>query len=358
MPGMISSSTAPPHSSPRADPDPKQPELPTADSRGLARFRSGWLGERPLVGIDIGTAAIKLIELRRGRGGIALGKIAISGTPGEALSGGALTNSIAAAGALREALRANRVRCRRAALAVGGPKARAQCEAVPAESFESEEALRAYVERTAASQIDSDVEFAALDYQTVAAPSGGPGTVMWASSGGAEVDWARQAAALAGCVAALVEPRACSLVNAYLFNHQPEDGRASLLLHAGARWLTLALVLNGRLLYSRDVPLARDGEAEGPPAAESILGALRPHLHALAGRAAPSKIALLVMSGAPRADQCGERIHRETGLMVQQMEPFRRIKHPVDGPEGELVRESGPLFSVAVGLALRRFEKL
>lgn len=354
---MFSKATSPPSNSSTDGPGAKQPELSRADSRGLARFRPGWIGERTLVGIDIGTAAIKLVELRRSGGSIALSKIAIGDTPGEALSGGALTNSIAAAGALREVLRAHRVRCRRAALAVGGPKARAQCEAVPAESFESEEALRAYVERTAASEIDSDVDFAALDYQTVAAPDGGPGTVMWACSGGAEVDWARQAAALAGRVPELVEPRACSLVNAYVFNHQPEDGRASLLLHAGASWLTLALVLDGLPLYSRDVPLPQAGGGEGPDAA-SILGALRPHLHALAGRAAPSKIDLLVMSGAARADQWGEEIHRDTGLMVQQMEPFRRIKHPADGPDGELVREWGPLFSVAAGLALRRFEKL
>lgn len=354
---MFSNSTPPPHSSPIGDPDSKQSTVSTADSRGLARFRPGWFGERTLVGIDIGTAAIKLVELRRSGSCIALSKIAIAETPGEALSGGALTNSIAAAGALRETLRAHRFRCRRAALAVGGTKARAQCEAVPAEPFESEEALRTYVERTAASQIDSDVDFAALDYQTVAAPSGGRGTVMWASSGGAEVDWARQAAALAGRVPVLVEPRACSLVNAYLFNHQPEDGRASLLLHAGARWLTLALVLDGLLLYSRDVPLPQARAVEGPDAA-SVLGALRPHLHALAGRSAPAKIELLVMSGAARADHCGEEIHRDSGLMVQQMEPFRRIKHPAEGPDGELVREWGPLFSVAVGLALRRFEKL
>jgi hypothetical protein len=122
--------------------------------------------------------------------------------------------------------------------------------------------MRAYVERTASSQIDSDVDFAALDYHTVAAPSGGPGTVLWASSGGAEVDWARQAAALAGRVPVLVEPRACSLANAYVFNHEPEDGRASLLLHSGARWLTLALVLDGLLLYSRDVATVKQHQEE------------------------------------------------------------------------------------------------
>jgi type IV pilus assembly protein PilM len=354
---MFSSST-PPRSVPTDDPDSKDPSRSAEASEGLARWRTGWFRGPPLLGMDIGTAAIKLVELRRSRGSIALGKIAIAETPGEALSGGALTNSIAAAGALREALRAHRIRCRRAALAVGGAKARAQCEAVPAESFESEEAMRAYVERTASSQIDSDVDFAALDYHTVAAPSGGPGTVVWACSGGAEVDWARQAAALAGRVPVLVEPRACSLANAYVFNHEPEDGRASLLLHSGARWLTLALVLDGLLLYSRDVPLPDTGGAEGLPDAAMILGALRPHLHAIAGRAAPAKIDRLVMSGAARADQSGEAIHRDTGLMVQQMEPFRRISHPAAGPDGEMVREWAPVFSVAAGLALRGFEDL
>ena len=122
--------------------------------------------------------------------------------------------------------------------------------------------------------------------------------------------------------------------------------------------MALALVRDGLLLYSRDVPLAQDGGMQGSPNAALILGALRPHLHELAGRAAPTKIDILVMSGTARTDQCGEGIHRDTGLMVQQMEPFRRIKHAADGPDGELVREWGPLFSVAVGLALRRFEEL
>ena len=97
---------------------------------------------------------------------------------------------------------------------------------------------------------------------------------------------------------------------------------------------------------------------QGSPNASVILGALRPHLLGLAARAAPAKLEILVMSGTARADQHGEGIHRDTGLMVQQMEPFRRIQHAAEGPDGELVREWGPLFSVAVGLALRRFEEL
>ena len=355
---MISSSNTPPVTLSTDDACSSKINLFAKFSRSLETLRPSWFREPPLLGIDIGTAAIKLVELRRNQGSISLGKIAITQTPGEALSGGALTNSIAAAGALRGVLRAQHVRCRRAALAVGGAKARAQCEAVPAESFESEEALWAFVERTVWSQIETDVDFAALDYQTVASSGGGAGAVMWAGSGGAEVDWARQAAVLAGRIPVLIEPRACSLANVYLFNHQPEDGRASLLLHTGARWMTLALVRDGLLLYSRDVPLAQDGGTQGSPNAPVILGALRPYLHELAGRAAPAKIDNLVMSGTARADQCGEGIHRDTGLMVQQMEPFRRIKDAADSPDGALVREWGPLFSVAVGLALRRFEDL
>lgn len=287
-----------------------------------------------------------------------MNRIALAATPAEALSRGVLTNSIAAAGALKEAFTLHRVRCRRAALAVAGAKARAQCELLPAEFCESDQALRAYVERTASSQIASEFELAALDYQTVELPNGGPGTVVWASSGAAEVDWARQAAALAGRVPTLVEPRVCSLVNAYVFNHQPEDAELSLLLHAGARWLTIALVRGGLPLYSRDLPLAHPGGADGAPDAASILGALRPRMHELAGRVSPAKIGRVLLSGAARADQAGERIHRETGLPVQQMEPFRRIGHAPNGPEARLVREWGPLFSVAVGLALRAFEDL
>jgi hypothetical protein len=111
-------------------------------------------------------------------------------------------------------------------------------------------------------------------------------------------------------------------------------------------------------LYSRDVPLPQAGGADGAPDAAAILGALRPRLHEIAGRAAPAKIERLVLSGAARADQAGEKIHRDTGLWVQQMEPFRRIAHSPSSPEGKLVREWGHLFSVAVGLALRGFEDL
>ena len=355
---MFSWSTLPPALTAAELPKPDSPIPSPRAPRGVAGFRPGWLRQRPLLGIDIGTAAIKLVELRRRRGSVNLHKIALVGTPAEALSAGVLTNSIAAAGALREALQTHRIRCRQAALSVGGVKARAQCEALPEECCEPEEALRAYVERTALSQIASDFEGATLDYQTVALPNGGPGTVLWASSGAAEVDWVRQAAALAGRVPAVVEPQACSLVNAYVFNHQPEAGDASLLLHAGARWLTIALVRGGLPLYSRDVPLPQAGGADGAPDAAAILGALRPRLHEIAGRAAPAKIERLVLSGAARADQAGEKIHRDTGLWVQQIEPFRRIAHSPSSREGKLVREWGHLFSVAVGLALRGFEDL
>lgn len=336
----------------------KQQQCAPAPACGLLSFRRRRSRARPLLGIDIGTAAIKLVELRRRGAKLVLNKIALASTPPAAVTNGALTDSIAVSETLRKIFRTSRIHHSQAALSVGGEKSRAQCEVLPAEAAESAEALRAYVDRTASSQVSFSLELAAVDYQTVLAPNGEPGTVCWASSGAAEVDWARQAAALAGSSPVVVEPRACSLVNAYQFNHEPEAGSVALLLHAGARWLVIALVRDGLLLYSRDVPLPEPGASVDPPDAAAILGALRPRLHEITRRSAPARIERLVLSGSARVEREGQEIGRETGLPVEQMEPFRRIGHSLSETQSELIREWGPLFSIAAGLALRGFEEL
>jgi Tfp pilus assembly PilM family ATPase len=53
-----------------------------------------------------------------------------------------------------------------------------------------------------------------------------------------------------------------------------------------------------------------------------------------------------------------EALRQEFSLPVDLLNPFQRITPPASGPGAELIEKNAGQLAVAVGLALRSFEKL
>ena len=312
---------------------------------------------RPIVGLDIGSSMIKAVVLERRKGEIAVRRIAYAGTPREALTHGELTDSVAVSEQIRLLFKEHRIRTRKVALATSGERTLCQTERL---GWESQEERLALVEQSVASTISYPIGGAAIAFEEVERAGGRDGVLFWASTPIDRVDWLRETTVLAGRVPAIVDIEACALANAVLYNYELSPDTASLLLHVGSQHVVVGLLCGNRLDFARNMRIARTSPDQPiAPLADRVIRSLEPFLDTLSQRAKPFELKQVYLSGGPaETPQIGEMLHARSGLLVTEVDPFLRITRPRAPESTELIGNSGSLFTVAVGLALRAFEEL
>src|SRR4030043_2259236 len=76
--------------------------------------------KKDVVGLDIGSSSIKLVELREGKGGYKLQNLAISPLPPEAIVDGALMDSVTIINAIRDLIAASKSKTKEVVTSVSG----------------------------------------------------------------------------------------------------------------------------------------------------------------------------------------------------------------------------------------------
>lgn len=302
-------------------------------------------GKRACVGLDLGSATIKVVELERANGEVALLNAAVSGTPAGALTEGALTDGIAVAGGLKAMLAEHQIRTRPAAAGVGGD--RVFCQSDVARGSD----LGAFVRDKAAKVIPYSLEGACLGWQPVESML--EGAVLWTAAPVEQVDWMRATASLSGRSAKWICPQVCALANAYAHGYDPSGRNAVLLLHVGARRLLVAALRGWAVAYSRDVSLARQRSISERDAPEKVIQAIEPFLDPLTASVQPYDFELVLLSGgAARSEAVKEALRQRAGIEVDMLDPFRKISYSPSSAAGKVVAEHGSSLAVAAGLAL------
>lgn len=306
-----------------------------------------WLPSRKrvCVGLDLGTAAMKVVELERKDDEISLLNAAVSGTPAGALTEGALTDGIAVAGGLKALLSQNAIRTKSAAAGVGGE--RVYCQSDVAKGSD----LEAFVREKAADVVSYPLESACLGWQPVESMI--EGAVLWTAAPVEQVDWARATASLAGRAAHWISPQICALANAYAYGYEPSGRNAVLLLHVGARRLVAAAFRGWAVAFSRDLSLARQHSISEQELPQRVIQSIEPFLDPLTASVRPYEFELVLLSGGfARCETLQAALRERAGIEVDALDPFRKISYAPSSASGKVVAEHGPGFAVAAGLAL------
>ncbi len=297
------------------------------------------------VGLDLGTAAMKIVELERNGDGVSLLSAAVAGTPAGALTEGALTDGIAVAGGLKAMLSEHEVGAKAAAVGIAGD--RVYCQSDVARGSD----LEAFVRDAAAGELLYSLDAACLGWQPVESMI--EGAVLWTAAPIEQVDWTRATTSLAGRSAKLIAPQICALANIYAHGYDPSGRNAVLLLHVGARRLIAASLRGWAVAYSKDLSLSRQGslpEAETP---QRVIAAIEPYLDPLTASVAPYELELILLSGgASRAEGLRAALGERAGIEVDYLDPFRKIAHAGSPSLLKTVEEHGSALAVAAGLAL------
>jgi type IV pilus assembly protein PilM len=350
---------------------------------------------RSVVGLDIGSSAVKAVELKpsgKGHRVVAFGAEAL---PTDSIVDGALVDGAAVADAIRRLFAARGIKTREVAASLSGSAVIVKKISLPPMS-ESELADAIFWE--AEQYIPFDVQDVNLDYQIISGASNGGAAGVAATTSGMEVllvaakkekiaDYTG-VIVQAGLVPIVVDVDAFAVQNAYEANHGAAPGRVVVLLNVGASAVNVNVLSGEHSLFTRDISIGGHAYNDAlekefrlsPEDAEQLkrgrtldngfdLEHARPVLRAVTesvllevqktfdffrGTTGTEHIDRIVLSGGTsRIDGFAEMIGERFDTPVEDLDPFRTIGFDA-ARFGVEAAEVAPMSAVAVGLALRK----
>jgi type IV pilus assembly protein PilM len=340
---------------------------------------------KSLVGLDIGSSAVKAVELKAAGRSYRVAAYGSEPLPPDSIVDGAIIDGAAVADAVRRLFDARNIRTKDVAASLSGNAVIVKKITLPVMT-EAELAESIYFE--AEQYIPFDIQDVNLDYQVLEAdPAKGNMDVLLVAAKKEKIADYTGVIAQAGRNAVVVDVDAFALQNAYEANYGVEPGAVIVLLNAGASATNINIVSGEQSVFTRDVSMGGNAYTEALQrelglsieAADQLKRGLaadgipfedaRPVLRAVTenvmleiqktfdfykGTAASDRVDRIVVSGgASRAEGFLEMLAERFEAPVDLFDPFKRITF--DGKKlGAEAADIAPTAAVAVGLALRR----
>ena len=342
----------------------------------------------PVVGLDIGSSAVKAVVLRRNRAGWSLVAAGEAPLPDGSIQDGTATEPAAVTDAVSKLFDSIRLRRAHVAAALSGHAVIVKRLSLPSMS---EAELGEAIPWEAEQYIPFDLSDVQLDYQVVssgadAAKSGLD--VLLVAAKKDRIDDRAGVIAQTGRRPIVLDVEAFALANAYQMNYPERSDPLSALIHVGRNVTVVCLLERGETIFTRDIsiggqihldallrsfgPLGVDemsakrilhGQFPGDVNPEQVAGALREASAQLVmevrktvdfyrATAPVERLSRIVLSGgAWQAVGLVDLLSSEFGAPVDVFDPFRRIAKPARAIGADV---SGPAYAVAVGLAMRQ----
>ena len=211
--------------------------------------------QAPLVGVDISSTAVKLLQLSRVGNRYRVEHYAVEPLPPNAVVEKNIVEVEAVGEAIRRAVTRAGTKVKHAAAAVAGSAVITKIIPMPAELDESD--LEAQVELEAVNYIPYPIEEVNLDFEVLGPMPNNPEMVqvLLAASRSENVELRQSALELGGLTARVMDVEAFAVENAFALIADdlpiPQDGVVAL-VDIGATMTTLNVLRRGRSLYSRE----------------------------------------------------------------------------------------------------------
>jgi type IV pilus assembly protein PilM len=344
---------------------------------------------KAVVGLDIGSSAVKAVELKPAGKGFRVSAFATQPVPPDSIVDGAIIDGAAVAEAIRRLFDNKAFKTKEVAASLSGNAVIVKKISLPVMT-ESELAESIYWE--AEQYIPFDIQDVNLDYQ-ILDPGTGPdskGTmdVLLVAAKKEKIADYTGVITQAGRTPVVVDVDAFALQNAYEVNYGHDGQSVVVLLNAGASAININIVSGDQSVFTRDISVGGNAYTEavqkelnlpfesaerlkkGEPVDGIAFAEVQPVLHAMTenvlleiqktfdffkATASSDHIdRLLISGGASRVDGFTKALEDRFGTVVEQLDPFKTVafevaKLGVADADGVV-----PTAAVAVGLALRR----
>lgn len=210
----------------------------------------------PLLGIDISSVSVKLVELSKSGERYRVESYAVVPLPAEAVVDKNIANVEAVGTAVESALQQSGSKLKHAAIAVAG--ASVITKVIPMQASLQEDELEQQIQLEADQYIPYALDEVSLDFQVLGPNSKNPQMVdvLLAASRKENVEDRVAAVELAGLKSLIVDVESYALENAFplIASQLPEHGKDKMivLVDVGATVMTFNVVHNGQTIYTRE----------------------------------------------------------------------------------------------------------
>jgi type IV pilus assembly protein PilM len=346
---------------------------------------------RPLLGLDITTSSVKLIELSMAGGQYRVESYAAEPTPHNAINEKAIVDAEAVGDAIRRAVKRSGAKSSEAAIAISGDAAITKVIQMPRTLSETE--LEGQVELQADQYIPFPMEEVSYDFQVVGPSAKDPDMleVLLVATRTENVEQRQAAVQAAGLTAKIVDVEAFALENACkLLTHQMPDGgidRTIAVIDFGASSTTFSVLKDLKVIYTRDfafggqqlteeimrtygLSMEEAGRAKkegGLPSnyqpevldpfiddmTQQVSRSLQFYLASGSGREQPEKI--LVCGGCANISGVDDVVASRVGIPAERGDPLGQMKLS-SRAKAQAVKKDATALLTACGLALRSFD--
>ncbi|MEM8981586.1 MAG: pilus assembly protein PilM [Pseudomonadota bacterium] len=346
---------------------------------------------KPVLGLDITTSSIKLIELSQNGKHWRVESYAAEPTPANAINEKNIVDSQAVGDAIRRAVKRSGSKTRDVAIAISGDAAITKVIQMPASLNERD--LEGQVEIQADQYIPFPMEEVSFDYEIQGANDADPDMldVLLVATRTDNVDQRQAAVEAAGLIAKVVDVEAFALENAcQLLTHQVPNsgiGQALAVVDIGASSTTFSVLEDMRVIYTRDfafggqqlteeimrtygLSMEDAGRAKkegGLPSnyqpevldpfiddmTQQVSRSLQFYLASGGGREQPDLI--LVCGGCANIPGIADVISSRVGIPTEIGDPMGQMKI-ASKAKSQGVRKDSTALLTACGLALRSFD--
>lgn len=344
--------------------------------------------KKGLVGLDVGSSAVKVVELKKKGSGYEVVNLALETLPADTVVDGSIMDAPAVQKAVNSILINHKIATKSVATAVSGHSVIVKKITVAAAT--PEEVANA-IPYEAQQYIPFDMADVNLSYQVLGPAAAGAGSdVMLVAVKREKILNYTNALSQAGLNTTVVDIDAFAVQNAFEVNYEPTADMMAALLNVGASIMNINITRGGIPLFTRDVSVGGNQytdtlqkeldlsfeDAERLKQGEAVSGHAvedrTPHLRSV------SEILLLevqktfdffrqttstdpiqriyVSGGSARIEGLAELLKEEFNIPVDVMNPFEKVACNPSKIDPKIIEDFGPRMSVAVGLALRSFD--
>jgi type IV pilus assembly protein PilM len=344
--------------------------------------------KKGLVGLDIGSSAIKAVELKAGGKGGAeyqLTNIGIEPLPPEAIVDGAIMDSGAVIDAVQRLFAAQKIKTVDVCTGVSGNAVIVKKISLPQMSPEE---LGESIHWEAEQYIPFDIQDVSIDYEVIDSGGGGNMDVLLVAVKKDKISDYTSVISQAGKTPQIVDVDVFALQNAYEVNYGVDPGRVLALLNVGASIMNINIIKGSTSIFNRDIAvggnqytdaiqkdlnlsfdqaetLKKGGRVEGaavenlPPilqaVSENIALEIQKTFDFFKATSSEDRIDRIFLSGGTSKVQgLRELLGERFDAGVEIMNPFNNVTYNPRDFDPDFISEVGSSAAIAVGLAVRR----
>ncbi|MFN2442017.1 MAG: type IV pilus assembly protein PilM [Thermoanaerobaculia bacterium] len=340
-----------------------------------------------IVGLDIGSSAIKLVELKeKKQGSYQLVKIGLEPLSPEAIVDGSIMDSSMVVDTIQRLNSSLNVKNSNYGTSLSGHSVIIKKISLPAMSAEE---LGESIQWEAEQYIPFDINDVNLDYVPLTTPGSGENIdVILVAVKKEKINDYTSVIAQAGKSPQLVDVDAFAVQNAWEANYPVEEGRVMALVNIGASVTNVNIISGTSSLFWRDITFGGNqytdaiqrelslsfAEAEGlkrgqaagdhtiqqvipilNSVSEDFASELRKTLDFFTATSGAERVDAIMLAGGGASVLNLETILRDKfGIEVEVMNPFRNISFNEGEFNPEWISDIAPSMAVAVGLAIRK----